>query len=298
VKLVYLGTPEMAVDPLRALHAAGHEVALVVTGAERRRSRRGRPTPSPVAAAAHELGLPVSHEPDDLVGLGAELGVVVAYGRLLRPHLLAELPMVNLHFSLLPRWRGAAPVQRAILAGDRVTGVCVMRVEEGLDTGCVHERVEVPVAPDATTASLSRELVRVGTAALVEVVGRGLGPCEPQDDHGVTYAAKLGPEDLHLDWSGDAVHLDRQVRVGGAWSTFRGERFKVHQAVPLPEGHGAGSGSPGLVRSEGQRVIVDAGTGSLELVTVQPAGRARMSAWDWCNGAQPVGEHLGGDELG
>ena len=143
MKLVFLGTPDMAVPPLRALVDAGHEVVLVVTRADKRRGRGGATTPSPVKAAALELGLTVTHQVDDVLGAaeqGAELGVVVAFGQIIKPHVLAALPMINLHFSLLPRWRGAAPVERAMLAGDDLTGVCVMRVEEGLDTGGVYAR--------------------------------------------------------------------------------------------------------------------------------------------------------------
>ncbi|MDQ4131986.1 MAG: methionyl-tRNA formyltransferase, partial [Actinomycetota bacterium] len=131
MRLVFLGTPEVAVGPLRALVADGHDVALVVSRPDRKRGRGGALVPSPVKAAALELGLPVTDRVDDVIDVGAELGVLVAYGRLVRPHVLARVPMVNLHFSLLPRWRGAAPVERAILAGDRETGVCLMALDEG-----------------------------------------------------------------------------------------------------------------------------------------------------------------------
>jgi methionyl-tRNA formyltransferase len=303
VKLVYMGTPDMAVPPLQALHAEGHEIVLVVSGADKRRGRRGSPTPSPVKAAALELGLPVSDDPDDLIGRGAEMGVVVAYGRLLRPHLLAELPMVNLHFSLLPRWRGAAPVERAVLAGDAVTGVCLMAVEEGLDTGCVYDRVEVPIE-GATAASLRQTLVVEGTRLLVRALAAGLGDCAAQSDSGVTYAAKLTPADLRVDWHAPCAVVDRIVRVGGAWTTFRGERFKVHAAsVPGGDGpdggHGddGGGGVPvGTIVAVGRGVGVRAGDGVVELVTVQPAGRPAMAAADWANGARPIGELLGDDE--
>ena len=137
-RLVYLGTPALAVAPLRALHAAGYDIPLVVSAPDRRRGRGGATMPSPVKAAALELGLDVTADPDDVLDVDADLGVVVAYGRLIKPHLLEALPFVNLHFSLLPRWRGAAPVERAILAGDDVTGVCLMAVEEDLDTGGVY----------------------------------------------------------------------------------------------------------------------------------------------------------------
>jgi methionyl-tRNA formyltransferase len=144
-RLVYLGTPDFAVQPLRALVEAGFDVALVVSRADARRGRGGRTMPSPVKAAALELGLPVSDRVDDVLATGADLGVVVAFGRIIRPHVLAALPMVNIHFSLLPRWRGAAPVERAILAGDERTGVDLMVVEEGLDTGGIYDRAEVVI---------------------------------------------------------------------------------------------------------------------------------------------------------
>ena len=142
MRLVYLGTPEMAVPSLRALVDAGHEIVLVVTGVDKRRGRGGDLSPSPVKAAALELGLPVSHDVDDVLDVverrGAELGVVVAFGRIIKPHVLEAVPMINGHFSLLPRWRGAAPVERALLAGDEVTGVWVRALEETLVTGVVY----------------------------------------------------------------------------------------------------------------------------------------------------------------
>ena len=174
-RLAYLGTPEMSVPPLRALDAAGFEIVLVVTNPDRRRGRGSATTPSPVKAAALELGLPVTHDVDDVVDCGADLGVVVAFGRIIRPHVLAALPMVNLHFSLLPRWRGAAPVERAILAGDPTTGVDLMVVEEGLDTGAVHARVELDIGRDESADALRHRLVSTGSELLVETLAAGLG---------------------------------------------------------------------------------------------------------------------------
>ena len=197
MKLVYLGTPDMAVPPLRALVEAGHEVVLVVTRADKRRGRGGATTPSPVKAAALELGLTVTHQADDVIRAaeqGAELGVVVAFGQIIKPHVLAALPMVNVHFSLLPRWRGAAPVERAILAGDDLTGVCVMRVEEGLDTGGVYAVRRVPISDTVTAEELRAELVTAGTELLVETlaapVAEWIGAAHPQDGE-VTYAHKF-----------------------------------------------------------------------------------------------------------
>lgn len=165
----------MAVPPLEALVDAGFEILAVVTRADKRRGRGSALTPSPVKDAALRLGLPVVHKVDDVLDLDAELGVVVAFGQLIKPHVLAVLPMVNLHFSLLPRWRGAAPVERALLAGDAVTGVCLMELEEGLDTGPVYAREEVPITPTTTGESLRQELVAVGTRLLVEQLAGGLG---------------------------------------------------------------------------------------------------------------------------
>ncbi len=261
MRLVYLGTPEMAVPPLEALAAAGHEIVLVVTRVDKRRGRGSAMSPSPVKAAAHRLGLPVSHRVDDVLDADAELGVVVAFGRIIEPHVLARLPMVNLHFSLLPRWRGAAPVERAILAGDDVTGVGVMAVEEGLDTGGVYAETTVPIGPTTTADELRHELVDVGSRLLVETLASGLG--EPTRQAGTpTYAAKIDPAELRIDWTQPADEIHRLIRVGGAWTTFRGERFKIHAAD-----------------------LVD---GEIVPTVVQPAGKPRMDAGAWRNGARPA----------
>lgn len=284
MRLVYLGTPELAVPPLRALVAAGHDVALVVTRVDRRRGRGGQTSPSPVKAAALELGLPVSHDVDDVLRVGAELGVVVAFGRIIKPHVLAELAMVNLHFSLLPRWRGAAPVERALLAGDAETGVCVMAVEEGLDTGGVYARAVVPIGPRTTADQLAADLVDVGTPLLVDTLSRPLGRPVPQAGE-PTYAAKIEPADLELDWAQPADLLDRWVRVGGAWTTFRGRRLKIVEAEPTLR-----TSEPGVLVGD----TVGAGRGALRLVTVQPEGRAPMPWPAFANGAHPRdGEPLG-----
>ncbi len=261
MRLVYLGTPATAVPPLTALTAAGHDVALVVTGADKRRGRGGATSPSPVKAAAIELDLAVSHDVDDVMHVGAELGVVVAYGRLVRPHVLAEVPMVNLHFSLLPRWRGAAPVERALLAGDEMTGVCVMALEEGLDTGDVYTRVDVPIGADTTADELRAELVEVGSRLLVDTLDGGLG--EPAPQIGVaTYAAKLDAAERRIDWSRTGVEIHRLIRIGGAWTTFRGARIKIH-AARLDDG-----------------IVVP--------TVVQPEGKPRIDAAAWRNGARPA----------
>ncbi|HEX7276762.1 MAG TPA: methionyl-tRNA formyltransferase, partial [Acidimicrobiales bacterium] len=229
MRLAFLGTPDVAVGPLRALVGAGHDVALVVSRPDKRRGRGGSMVASPVKAAALELGLPVTSRVDDVVDVGAELGVVVAYGRLIKPHVLDALPMVNLHFSLLPRWRGAAPVERAILAGDPVTGVAVMALEEGLDTGPVYASVEHPIGPEDTLDELRAALSAKGTELLLGLLAGGLP--EPVAQVGeTTYAAKIEPGEHHLDWSRPAGELHRVVRLGQAWTTFRGKRLLVPRA--------------------------------------------------------------------
>src|SRR5690348_5232774 len=261
----------MAVPPLRAIVADGHDVAVVVTAADKRRGRGSALVPSPVKAAAVELGLPVSDRVDDVLTVTppAALGVVVAFGRIIKPHVLAELPMINMHFSLLPRWRGAAPVERAILAGDDVTGVCVMDVEEGLDTGAVYRREEIAIGSDETADELRARFVDAGTRLLLDALANGLGEPGPQVGE-PTYAHKIDPAELELDWSRPPVELHRLIRLGGAWTTHHGRRVKVWRSQ-----------------------LADAGS-RLELLDVQPEGKGRMAFADWARGArwQP-GEPLG-----
>lgn len=288
-RLVYLGTPQMAVPPLAALHEAGFEIALVVTGADKRRGRRAEPTPTPVKVAALERGLAVSHEVADVLDAGADLGVVVAYGSILRRPVLDVLPLVNLHFSLLPRWRGAAPVERAVLAGDERTGVCVMTVEEGLDTGAVHASVELAIRRTSTAEELGAQLAAAGSRLLVDTLRAGLSEPTPQQGE-PTYAAKLRAEDRELHWDGHAAVLDRVVRVGGAWTTWRGKRFQVHAARPWPAANGPGT--PGQLHGD----QVTCGAGVLQLLEVQPEGRPRARFADWANGARPqAGDAFGAD---
>ncbi len=290
MRLVFLGTPPAAVPFLRALVDAGHDVALVVSRADKRRGRSGAPVPSAVKAAALEIGLSVTDRVDDVIEVGADLGVVVAFGRIIRPHVLAAVPMVNVHFSLLPRWRGAAPVERAILAGDERTGVCVMEVEEGLDTGGVYASREVSIATDETAEALRDRLVELGVPLLIETLDRGLG--KPVSQSGEpTYAAKIEPQELEIDWTAPAREIDRVIRVGGAWTMFRGARFKIHRAKPASTGVASdGSAKPGQL--EGLRVMTS--DGELELIEVQPEGKARQPASAWRNGARPrPGECLG-----
>lgn len=283
-RLVFLGTPEIAVRPLEALVQGGWDVALAVTRADARRGRGGARSASPVKAAATALGVAVTHRLDDAVEVGADLGVVVAYGRLVPRRVLERLPMLNLHFSLLPRWRGAAPVERALLAGDPVTGVCLMQLDEGLDTGPLFGRRVVPVPARATADDLRAALVAEGTDLLCTSLRDGFGLAVPQEGE-ATYAAKIEPADLHLDWEDAADVLDRVVRVGGAWTTLAGRRLKVHAAEP-----DARPVPPGLVTTADGQVVVGAGRGSLRLVAVQPEGKAVMPATAWHHGLRGHGE--------
>ena len=286
-RLVYLGTPSTAVPPLQALHRAGYEIALVVSRPDKRRGRGGEVQPSPVKAAALELGLPVTDAIDDAVGVGADLGVVVAYGRIIKRPILEQLPMINLHFSLLPRWRGAAPVERAILAGDALTGVDVMSVEEGLDTGGVYAETVVPIGPRDTADDLRAKLVPAGTDLLLATLRKGLGL--PMEQEGtVTYAEKIDPAELAIDWARPALELDRLIRVGGAWTTFRGRRLKVLRAAVVADA--VSIPAPGVVDG----LVVGTSDGALRLEEVQPEGKGHQAADAWRNGARPeAGEVLG-----
>jgi methionyl-tRNA formyltransferase len=223
--------------------------------------------------------LPTVHQPAEIIGYGPELGVVVAYGRLIKPDVLAEVPLVNVHFSLLPRWRGAAPVERAILAGDAETGVCLMELEEGLDTGPVYARATTPIGEEETADELRRRLGDLGTKLLLRSLSTGLGTPVPQAGE-PTYAAKVEPAELHLDFSLPAEVVNRTVRVGRSWSTFRAKRVLVLKARALPDDKGL---SPGQIQGN----KVGTGQGALELLVVQPEGKPAMDAAAWARGARP-----------
>jgi len=287
-RVVFLGTPDVASVPLRALVHAGVDVALVVTRPDARRGRGSATSPSPVKATALELGLPVSHNVSDVMDVGAQLGVVVAFGQLIRRPVLEAIPMVNLHLSLLPRWRGAAPVERALMAGDATTGVCLMQLEEGLDTGPVLGRVELPVTSHSTAAQLRHDLAQAGTALLIEQITGGLA--EPQAQQGeATYAAKIDPGELVIDWTRPLDEIDRLIRVGGASTTMRGRRMRVLEAFATDD-VGSPVAAPGTLHG----VRVATGTGWLQLGQVQPEGKRPMRADDWARGLRPEpGERLG-----
>ncbi|MDQ1456716.1 MAG: methionyl-tRNA formyltransferase [Actinomycetota bacterium] len=292
MRIVYFGTPVDAVPPLRALVDDGHDVALVVTQPDRRRTRGAGTDWSPVKRAAVDLGLPLRTPEkarevvDDVRASDAVLGVVVAFGQLLPVSLLEALPhgFVNLHFSLLPRWRGAAPVERAILAGDPETGVDLMRIEAGLDTGPVFARARVPIGPLESAGELHGRLVEVGTQ-LLRAHLPSIPDAVPEPQVGEpTYAEKLGVDEFRLDPDRSAAELARVVRAGnprpGAWFRAGGRRVKVwrarevERAEPLEPGSIHADGTFGTVR------------GALALDEVQPEGKRVMNANEWLAGVR------------
>jgi len=280
MKLVFLGSPEPAVPTLRALVAAGHDVVGVVTQPDRRRGRGSTLVPTPVGAAARELGLPVWHDLSLVATCGAELGVVVAYGKIIKQDLLDAVPMINVHFSLLPRWRGAAPVERAILAGDSETGVCIMGLEAGLDTGPIYAEAKTDVAAKSAS-DLLVELAELGAALTVQTLATGtLPPATPQAGEPV-YAAKLTAEDFALDPDLPSVQLSRMIRLGRAFALVNGVRFRIHVGEPVT----------GLAGSAGDVIFSDslyfvAHDGAVRVSVLQPPGSKAMPAETWWRGAR------------
>lgn len=289
MRLVFFGTPADAATTLDALVDAGHDIALVVTRPDTRRGRGGASSPSPVRAAAERHGIatraPVKAVEvlDDIRSSGAELGVVVAYGQILPPPVLDAVPLglVNVHYSLLPRWRGAAPVERAILAGDDETGVGIMRLEQGLDTGPVFATARTAIDANETAGDLRSRLVDLGAELLVRTLP-DVDNATPAAQQGEpTYADKLVVSEFQLDPNRSAVELHRVVRAGnprpGAWMVVDGTRVKVLQASPA-EGSDA---RPGLIDEAAKLATVE---GALALDEVQPAGRRAMSGVEWRRG--------------
>ena len=290
-RVIFFGTPEIAVGPLRALVEAGFAVDLVVTGVDKRRGRGSETSPSPVKQAAIELQIPVTHDVADAIALvtssgaisaGRSIGVVVAYGHIISADALHVLPMINIHYSLLPRWRGAAPVERALLAGDEKTGVCIMQVVEQLDAGDILQSATTQILPTDTTSSLRARLGEIAIPLLIDVLSNGATAAQTQRGD-VVVAAKITQADLEIDWSKPAVVVDRQVRVGGAFTFFNGKRFKIHSLIVSAEIFISESGNMVVVND---RVLVACGQGVIELVEVQPEGKPRISAEDWKKGAR------------
>jgi methionyl-tRNA formyltransferase len=296
-RLAYLGTPALSVPPLRALAQAGHEIALCVTRPDRRRGRGSTTGPSPVKAAALGLGIPVAHDMEEVARAHVELAVVVAYGRIIPARLLSRVTMVNLHFSLLPRWRGAAPMERAILAGDRETGVCLMKIEEGLDTGPVYACRAVPLDDELTLDDLRTRLVPLACDIVVDALAEGVDHLpmpEPQQGE-PTIAEKVTQKDLFLDWTEPARQLHRVVRLGRAWTTYRGKRLTVLEAsVAVAEEEFERERGEGRLPGSLVGPAVTTGEGMLVLRRVQPESRSPMSADEWLRGVRPAdGERLG-----
>jgi len=275
--LVYFGTPYAAVPQLYALHEAGYSIPLVVTKVDAKRGRGSKLTPSPVKKAALDLGLRVSHDPKDVLGVQADMGVVIAYGAIIKAELLETIPLVNIHFSLLPRWRGAAPVERAIMAGDSKTGICLMALDYDLDTGDIYKQQTVEIKDNESALALKSRLVDLSCDLLVDVLKSGFDNPTPQVGEPV-YAKKIDKSELKLDFSETAVQCQRRIRIGKTWTMFRGKRLSILKANALE----SSSGMPGAVING----KVQTSNGSLELLEVQPEGKQAMSAGDWLRGYQ------------
>ena len=291
-----MGTPDFAVPVLDALVEAGHEIAAVYSQPPRPTGRGHKTQPSPVQARAEALGLPVRHpvslKPEEekaaFAALNLDAAVVAAYGLIL-PRAILEAPRLgclNVHGSLLPRWRGAAPIQRALMAGDKETGITIMQMDVGLDTGAMLLKGSVPIGSDATARSLHDALAAMGAELIVPAldgVAAGTLPPEPQPEAGVTYAAKLTREEGALDFREDAAALDRKIRAlnpwPGTWFEYQGERIKLLAALP-EDGHGA----PGTILD--QDLAIACGTGLLRPTLLQRPGRAPVERRAFLNGTQ------------
>lgn len=294
MRVIFMGTPDFSVPVLDALMAAGHDVVCVYCQPPRPAGRGKKDRHSPVQIRAEELGLPVRHpvslkaadEQALFTALKADVAVVVAYGLIL-PQAVLDAPRLgclNIHASLLPRWRGAAPIHRAIMAGDAQTGVCIMQMEAGLDTGPVLMTKRTSIGADETTAILHDRLREMGAAAIVEALDKleGLVPV-PQSDVGVSYAAKIDKAEARIDWAKPAPEVDQLIRglspFPGAWFEHTGTRVKVLGST-LAEG----SGAPGEVLK--RDLTVACGTGAVRLTRLQRAGKAAQDADDFGRGAQ------------
>ena len=281
-RIVYIGTPEIAVAPLQTLVAEGFVIELVVTGVDKRRGRGTETSANPVKAAALALGIPVSHDINDVLKLNPDglLGVVVAFGNIIAPEILQHVPMINIHYSALPRWRGAAPVERAILSGDSTTAVCIIQVVEQLDAGDVLATAPCAIGDDDSVVALRGRLGQLALPLLIDICSNGVSSQQAQTGE-VVVARKITAHDLAIDWSSIPVVISRQVRLGNAFTFFDGKRFKVHEVSSASEELPAGS-----ISVHDARVLVGARGGSIQLVTVQPEGKPRTSASEWARGAR------------
>lgn len=302
MRLVFAGTPSVALPALDAIAASGHELVAVVTRPDAPAGRGRRLVRSPVGAWADERGVRVltparPREPeflDTLRDLAPDCVPVVAYGALVPPTAL-EIPRhgwINLHFSLLPAWRGAAPVQHAILHGDEITGASVFQLEEGLDTGPVFGTLTEPIRATDTAGDLLDRLATAGAGLLVTVldaIEAGTARAVPQPAEGVSLAPKITVEDARIRWADPAFAVDRRVRActpaPGAWTVFRGERVKLGPVRVVADGPTL---PPGELDVQRARVLVGTGTAPVALGDVQPAGKRAMSALDWARGVRPL----------
>ena len=289
MKLIFMGTPEFSVPVLNALHEA-HEILAVYCQPPRPAGRGKADRPTPVHARALALGLPVRHPVSlrsetaakDFSDLGADVAVVVAYGLIL-PQAILDAPRLgclNIHASLLPRWRGAAPIHRAILSGDAETGICIMQMEAGLDTGPVLMREATAIGAEETTAELHDRLSAMGSRMIVQTLAALPLPATPQSAEGVTYAAKIDKSEARIDWSRPAVEVDRQIRglspFPGAWCDIGGERVKM-----LRSRLAQGQGQPGHVL---HGLTIACGSGAIEITLAQREGKKPMSPDDFLRG--------------
>jgi methionyl-tRNA formyltransferase len=311
LRIVFAGTPDFAVPPLEALHAAGHELVAVYTQPDRPAGRGQAVTASPVKRRALELGLgieqPASFKPAEAVARlrehRADLMVVVAYGLIL-PQAVLDVPRHgcwNIHASLLPRWRGAAPIQRAILAGDESTGITIMQMDAGLDTGPMLLVRPTPIGPREHGGALHDRLSVMGAEAIVAAIdawqaGR-LTP-QPQPASGATYAAKIRKEEARIDWAQPAVAIDRLVRAFNPWpvaeTAWDGKQLRIWAAEPEPRAPVTAAAEPGTVlESAGGRIVVATGEGALGLTRVQVAGRRAMPAAEFLNATSLAGARFG-----
>ncbi|HEY4267050.1 MAG TPA: methionyl-tRNA formyltransferase [Galbitalea sp.] len=300
LSLVFAGSPAAAVPSLRRLAESEHDVRAVVTREDSPQGRRGTLTPTPVATLADELGIPViranrlaGDATDAVSAIAPDLGVIVAYGGLVREPLLStpRLGWINLHFSLLPRWRGAAPVQRAIIAGDEITGASVFQLVPELDAGAVYGQFTQPIGGHETAGHLLESLAVSGAELLLRVIDNlAAGTARGAEQAGdVTLAPKLDLEDGHIRWEAAAATVANQIRgvtpEPGAFATIEGARLKIIEAAIARD---AASLPPGELARDGRRVLVGTATTPLELITVHPAGKKPMAAADWWRG-RPVG---------
>ncbi|KPQ07312.1 MAG: methionyl-tRNA formyltransferase Fmt [Rhodobacteraceae bacterium HLUCCA12] len=290
MRVIFMGTPDFSVPALDALHA-NHEIAAVYSQPPRPAGRGKQPRPSPVQERATALGLPVrtpsslkgADEQDEFAAFGADVAVVVAYGLIL-PRAILEAPRhgcLNIHASLLPRWRGAAPIQRAIMAGDTQTGVCIMQMEAGLDTGPVLLRASTPITETDTAADLHDRLAALGAYLIVEALERltDLVP-EPQPETGITYADKIDKSEARIDWNQPAEAVARRIRAlspfPGAWCDTPGGRLKLLHARAVP-----GEGAPGTVLAG---LTIACGDGAVEITRAQRQGKRPVSSTELLRG--------------